>query len=117
MSMGLLLVLGGFFSDSTVPGSQPKTRDEAMRREIRHWQGTWQLEGLEFDGVKAGADEVKGQTLFIGGNGMLRKKDDSILQLGTLQLDPLKKPKTVNAVIREGKHKGNVMLGIYEYDG
>jgi uncharacterized protein (TIGR03067 family) len=92
-------------------------REKASRQELQRLQGTWKFESLEEDGMKVAADELKERTLFVGGNVFLVRRGHTVVQAGGLQVDPSKTPRTVNAMVRLGQHKGEVMLGIYALDG
>jgi uncharacterized protein (TIGR03067 family) len=97
---------------------QPETaRDRAVKRALQQLQGTWKFESLEEDGVKVAADELKKRTIFFGADVFLVRRGHAILQAGGLQVNPSKSPRTVNAMVKAGEHKGKVMLGIYALEG
>ncbi|MCI0463557.1 MAG: TIGR03067 domain-containing protein [Gemmataceae bacterium] len=101
-------------------GLQPQPdspRARAAKKELQHFQGTWQFESLEENGKKAPAADLKERTFFVGANVFMVRRGNTILQAGELQVDPAKTPKTVNALVKLGQHKGEVMLGIYTLDG
>jgi uncharacterized protein (TIGR03067 family) len=94
-----------------------KASAEAVKQELLRLQGGWRIEGLEENGVKASPDEFKGRTIFFGRDTFLLRQGTGLIQIGALKLDPAKKPKTFNAMIVQGKQKGEILLGIYERDG
>jgi uncharacterized protein (TIGR03067 family) len=97
---------------------QPETeRDRAASKELQQLQGTWKFESLEEDGAKVAAADFKDRTLFFGANLFLFRRGTTVVQAGDVRLDPAKSPKTVNAVVRVGQNKGEVMLGIYALEG
>ena len=100
--------------------SQPKeksARDEASRKELQKFQGTWLVESQELDGKTAKTEEFKTRTFFCGADVFVIRKDGELLQLGLQRVDPSKSPKTINATITKGLYQGETMLGIYEIDG
>lgn len=100
--------------------SQPKeksAREEASRKELQKFQGTWSIESQELDGKPAKAEEIKTRTFFCGADVFVVRKGTEMLQLGIQKLDPSKSPKTINATISKGLYQGETMLGIYEIDG
>ena len=96
---------------------KPSPRELAAAQELQKLQGTWVFESLEENGKKMSAGDLKGRTLFIGVDAFIVRNGTSIVQAGNLSLDPGRKPKTVNAIVKQGEHKGDIMLGIYTLDG
>jgi uncharacterized protein (TIGR03067 family) len=115
--MALTKLLGlalGFFLGQPDP---PSPRDQAAFEELARLQGSWQYESLEENGEKKAAADLKGRSILIGADAFLIRRDNKLLQLGQLKLDPTRMPKTVNAIVKQGENKGEIMLGIYELDG
>jgi uncharacterized protein (TIGR03067 family) len=95
---------------------RPSTREEASRKELLHWQGTWRFHSLE--GAKKGpGPDLENRTFFVGGNLFLVREGDKIVQAGTLRVAPGKTPRAVDAEVAKGPFTGNRMLGIYELKG
>ena len=95
----------------------PAPLDPKVQQELQRLQGAWQIEAQEENGEKLSADELKGRTLCFGRETYLLRHHNEVVQIAALKLDPTKKIKTVNALVVQGKQKGEIMLGIYERDG
>src|SRR5262249_29042163 len=92
-------------------------RDKAVKRALQQIQGTWKFESLEEDGVKVAAEEMKKRTIFFGADIFLVRHGHAVIQVGGVQLNPAKAPRSINAMVTKGKDKGKVMLGIYALEG
>ncbi len=92
------------------------TGDDAAKKDLEKFQGTWQLISMERDGKKTPDEEAKKITLTIQGNKFVLRKDAVIISEGTMTLDPTKKPKEVDESITTGPNKGKVFSAIYEID-
>jgi uncharacterized protein (TIGR03067 family) len=116
--MELALTLAGLLL-AQVPAQpkQPSARELAAQQELQRLQGTWVFESLEESGKSVPADQLKGRTLFIGVDAFFIRKDTTMLQAGNISLDPGRKPKTINAIVKQGEQKGDIMLGIYTLEG
>lgn len=115
----LLVALLTFIATSTaVPQPKDKAaREEAGRKELQKFQGTWVVESQELDGKLAKTAEINTRTFFCGADVFVVRKGTELLQLGIHKIDPSKSPKTINATITKGLYQGETMLGIYEIDG
>jgi uncharacterized protein (TIGR03067 family) len=90
---------------------------EAIERDLKKLQGTWQVVLHEIDGkATPPADLVPMKITFTGDKWSLRSESQEV-QGGTHKLDPAKKPAQVDAVVTQGEGKGTTMLGIYEMKG
>jgi uncharacterized protein (TIGR03067 family) len=82
-------------------------------------QGTWNVVAMQRDGRDTPAAYC--QTLvvkFVGDKTTLSSKDGKGLVLEhTFKIDPTQKPRVMDLVIVSGPSKGQVLLGIYEFDG
>lgn len=120
MSVRMLLACCCCAGLNSTAFSQPKdkaARDEAIRRELQKFQGTWTVESQELDGKPAKSIEIASRTFFCGADVFLVRKGTELLQLGVHKIDPSQSPKTINATIAKGLYQGETMLGIYEIDG
>lgn len=88
-----------------------------VEKELKKHQGTWTVESIEAGGKKLPADLFKGMTLTFEGDKYSVKMGAQVIQAATLKLDPSKSPKTMDATVTDGLHKGSVILGIYEING
>src|SRR5262249_61783705 len=73
--------------------------------------------GREEEGKKDKDKVIENQSLFIGANVFLMKKGEKVFQAGTLRLVPSRKPSAIDAAVKDGRFKGNTMLGVYQLEG
>ncbi len=104
----LLLCAGSCFA------VQPS--EEAVKKEIKLFQGKWAcVGGQDHDGKPFAAEMIKHVFMVVEGNKFTIKEKDNVSIEGTFTVDPTKKLKTIDAVLKkpgEGK-----LLGIYQIDG
>ena len=106
-SLGLLTVVVLIAAD---------TRDDAAKKDLKKFQGNWQLISAERDGKKTPDEDAKKITLTIQGDKFVLRKDAVVLSEGTMTLDPTKKLKEIDETITTGPNKGKVFSAIYEID-
>jgi uncharacterized protein (TIGR03067 family) len=101
-------------------GDDPK---EAVRQELKKFEGTWKLESQVRDG-RASAPELlsKVRIIFVADGKYATWLDTKIIQRAELTVDPSKTPHTFAATITEGEVKGKslkglMVYGIYEFTG
>jgi len=110
LALGLLFALIGplSFADDA--------KEEAIKKERKRYEGTWQVISLEVDGNKAGEEDAKKIAVVNGADGKWSIEVDSkVIARGTSKIDPTKKPKAVDLTTTEGDSKGETVLGIYEF--
>jgi uncharacterized protein (TIGR03067 family) len=92
-------------------------REDAVKKELSRFQGTWQaVSAIGLDGKPLAADALKATTIVIEGNKYtLRVKDDRIT--GTFSIDPARKPKTMDGTFTLRDGTSGKFLGLYEIDG
>ena len=88
---------------------------DAAKEELKKFQGTWKIEAQDEDGKTLSAAGLKGRTISFGSSLFLVRKKGSMEQLGKIKIDPAKK--TINANVEKGTHEGDLLPGIYEFDG
>jgi len=89
-------------------------QDDAAKKELKTFQGTWILVSAERDGKKA-ADEKAIKLIITGTKYSLTQESSAVIgHRGTFLLDPAKKPKATDVTVTEGPDKGKTFLGIYE---
>jgi uncharacterized protein (TIGR03067 family) len=116
--LGLLLLSPSLLADDEKQPKKGKApRDEAALQELVKFQGSWTVESMELNGERVPAGDLKGRTMFFGGDVFILRKGTEMLQVGMQKLDPAKSPRTVNATISQGLYQGEAMLGIYEFEG
>jgi uncharacterized protein (TIGR03067 family) len=82
--------------------------------------GEWDLISFEKDGKKVPEEDFKGMKVrFTSSPGTVTvTKGEKTLAEGTVEVDRVKQPKTINVTITsEGAKKGKTSLGIYRVDG
>jgi uncharacterized protein (TIGR03067 family) len=91
------------------------SKDEAIKKDRKQIEGTWQVVALEVDGNKAMDEDAKKLTVVNGSDGTwsLRSAGKETSK-GTSTIDPTKKPKTIDLTWTEGEGSGKQYLGIYE---
>ena len=104
------------FTASGVAGALADANAD-LEKEVRKFQGTWTLESSVTGGQELPGDQLKGFFVIFDGDKHIVKYGDKVFQVGTQTIDPSKSPKTIDVTMTEGPYKGNIMLGIYEFDG
>jgi uncharacterized protein (TIGR03067 family) len=89
--------------------------DEAPKKELEKFTGSWSAVAVAHDGKKVPEEEVKKMTLTVKGEGYTLHVADQAIE-GKHKLDPTKKPKQIDAVRTKGPHAGETIKGIYELD-
>src|ERR1043166_493630 len=88
---------------------------EDAKKDLDKLKGTWVLVAGKRDGKKFTEEQVKKTKLFIQGD-TFRIPESSVAtsEDGTINIDPNKKPKQMNATTGSGSDKGKTWQGIYE---
>jgi uncharacterized protein (TIGR03067 family) len=93
-------------------------KDEAIKKDRKKYEGTWQVVSLEIDGNQTGEADAKKITVINGADGTWAvEAEGNAVFRGTSIIDPTKKPKAVDLTVTEGQDKGKTLLGIYEFSG
>jgi uncharacterized protein (TIGR03067 family) len=101
----------------TTPLAAGDAGDEAIKKERKRYEGTWQVVMLEVAGNKVAEQDAKKITVINEADGKWSiEAAGQVIARGTSVLDPTKKPKTVDLTATEGDNKGKTSLGIYELD-
>jgi uncharacterized protein (TIGR03067 family) len=98
----------------SIAGSVPAGGDKAAKKELKKLEGTWVLVSGEKNGKELPEEILKNSKLVIAGNKHIVNIGDERF-VGTHELDPSEKPKTIDAV--DGPDKIKKMFGIYEVKG
>ena len=107
-----LLCLGGLVGFTA---AADKDKEEAIKQERTRYKGTWRVILLQVDGELADEKEAKKIIVVNAPDGRWTVvADGEKIGTGTSQIDPTKKPKTIDFTPTEGVEKGKVLLGIYE---
>jgi uncharacterized protein (TIGR03067 family) len=110
----ILIVLAvGLLAVSAAPGQDDA---EKLRKAL---EGSWDIVAVEFDGQKVPDAAVKDNPvrLVFKGNKYTEKKGGEAFEDGTYQIDPSKKPATLDFTILSGPDKGKTQLAIIELKG
>ena len=91
-------------------------KDEAIQKDRKKYEGTWQVVSLETDGNKADEEDAKKITVVNEADGKWAiEVEGNIIARGTSKIDPTTKPKAVDLTVMEGENSGQTALGIYEF--
>ncbi len=91
-------------------------KDDAAKKEYEKFTGTWRIVSFEMEGTKADAEELKDSRLVLKGDKFTMSLGPMSYG-GTYQVDPTKKPRTMDVTFTDGPDKGKTLLAIYELDG
>jgi uncharacterized protein (TIGR03067 family) len=92
--------------------------DDPAKKDLKKFEGIWQVTSLEINGNKADESDVKKMKVINKPDGVMAIEiDGNFSEHGQLKIYPTQKPKTVDLTVTEGTSKGKTMLGIYEFDG
>jgi uncharacterized protein (TIGR03067 family) len=93
-------------------------KDDAVKKERKRFEGTWQVESIELNGMPFSEDQAKAFKVINEADGKWAiEQGGKVVSRGTSVVDPTQKPKTVDLEQTEGDGKGQTLLGIYEFDG
>jgi uncharacterized protein (TIGR03067 family) len=108
LGVGLLAVGGPLLAGDDA-------KDEAIKKDRKKYEGTWQVISLEVDGNQAAEEDAKKITVINEADGKWAiEVDGKVVARGTSEIDPTAKPKTVDLTATEGEHTGRTLLGLYE---
>jgi uncharacterized protein (TIGR03067 family) len=93
-------------------GKEKETKEEAAVKEL---QGRWKVAGLEAEGKKAGADDVKGMSWTFDGKKITGKDAHGTTKM-SFTLRPDKDPKEIDLLGLDGEGKGKTAEGIYKLE-
>jgi uncharacterized protein (TIGR03067 family) len=91
-------------------------KDEAIQKDRKRYEGTWQVVSLEVDGNKSPEEDARKITVVNEADGKWAiQVEGKVVARGTSEIDPTKKPKAVDLTVTEGENSGKTTLGIYEF--
>jgi uncharacterized protein (TIGR03067 family) len=91
-------------------------RDEAIKKDRKKYEGTWQVVSLEVDGKQTPEEDARKITVVNEADGKWAiEVGGKVVARGTSEIDPTKKPKAVDLTVTEGENSGRTTLGIYEF--
>jgi|SRR5260370_27176617 uncharacterized protein (TIGR03067 family) len=115
---GVLLLAGFLLPAGAALVMADDKKDDAVKEELKKFEGTWKLVSSEHDGEKAPDDAIKTAKAMAKGGQVTLSVDGKTVMEADFTIDPTKKPKTIDATVTTaGPDKGKKTLGIYEIDG
>jgi uncharacterized protein (TIGR03067 family) len=91
--------------------------DDPIAKERKIYQGTWQVVAFEFDGRVVPENDAKKLTFINRADGFWAAlSEGKEISSGQSDIDPTKKPKTIDFMPTLGVFSGNEYVGIYELD-
>ena len=107
--VGLLFVGGPLLAGG-------EAKDEAVKKDRKRYEGTWQVVSLEVDGKKVPEEDAKKITVINEADGRWAiEVEGKVAARGTSEIEPAKKPKAVDWMVTEGESSGKTALGIYRF--
>ena len=112
----IVVVIGSWIAmASSLAAADDTEKQEAVKKELKRFEGNWVMVSAERNGVEAPKDFVNKVRMTIKGDKFTFKEGESTIE-GTIVLDPSKKPRAYDAsATQNGKKMSTV--GIYEFDG
>jgi uncharacterized protein (TIGR03067 family) len=90
-------------------------QDKAVKKDRKLYEGTWRVVALTTDGKEWAEEDAKKITVINGADGSWTiEMDGKEIAKGTNEIDPTKKPKTIDIKMADGENAGKTALGIYE---
>src|SRR5262245_12572063 len=91
--------------------------DDPVAKERKTYQGTWRVVAFVFDGKEAAENDARKLTFINKADGSwVARADGKEISSGQSDIDPTKKPKTIDFMPTLGVFSGNGYVGIYELD-
>jgi len=114
-SMPLIMILGSMLFGLSILSAAEDEKQEAIKKDRKKYEGTWRVVSLEINGVKAADEDAKKLTVVNKADGVwILQRDGEKITEGTSEIDPTRKPKTIDFMTTEGDNKGQIVLGIYD---
>jgi len=112
----IVVVIGSWIAmASSLAAADDTEKQEAVKKELKKFEGIWVMVSDERNGVEAPKEFVNKVRMTIKGDKFTFKQGDSTIE-GTIVLDPSKKPRAYDASATENGTKIST-VGIYEFDG
>ncbi len=88
--------------------------DDDAKQEIAKFQGTWKFVSMGVEGNRKPVEQLFKYTVVVEGDRWTVSEADRIVARFTINLDPVKTPKTIDLVDTEKK---SLIRGIYRFEG
>jgi len=112
-----IAVLGLLVAVSNLVPAGEDSKDEALKKDRKLYEGKWRVVSLEINGNKGGDEDSRKITIVNGPDDTwVLRLEDRILAKGTHTLDPTKRPKEIDVLPSEGELPLEVHPGIYEIE-
>jgi uncharacterized protein (TIGR03067 family) len=114
-SILVILTMGSLLTGIVVLAAADDEKQTAIKKDRKKYEGTWRVVSLEINGNKSSEEDAKKITVVNKEDGTwILEVDGKKITEGTSEIDPSKKPKTIDFMETEGDNKGRIVLGIYE---
>ena len=110
--LALALLLGG----GVLADEKDGDKGEAVKKEWKSLNGTWEAVRAVVDGKKMPAPKEKATVTVKDGKYTVRV-GEKVASEGTAKIDPTTTPKSIDGTPATGESKGKTFLGIYEVKG
>jgi uncharacterized protein (TIGR03067 family) len=92
-------------------------RDEAVKKEIKQFQGSWKAVSIRnVDGKQAPDDQIQNTRLIVEGNKFTLTSGEATIK-GTFTINPSATPRTIDVSLTSMEGKEIKFLGIYQVQG
>jgi uncharacterized protein (TIGR03067 family) len=91
--------------------------DDAVKKELKKFQGTWKVVRMQVDGVKIPVEAFDKTTVVVEGDKFSFRDKGRVYEEIEVVLDVAKKPREIDLHFVTGLKKGVTEKGLYELDG
>jgi uncharacterized protein (TIGR03067 family) len=113
-SVGSVLVFMAIGLTAAASVDDPK--DEAIKKEVEKFEGTWVLVYFKFGEVDAKEENLKDLGIIFKRDKMSYLRKGKEVEKRTVKVDPSKKPAEIDLIREEGPLKGRAFKGIYSFE-
>ncbi|HEY2157551.1 MAG TPA: TIGR03067 domain-containing protein [Isosphaeraceae bacterium] len=106
--------IGLVASDCLVARGADDPKADAVKAELKRFEGTWKFVSMEFEGKAVPEASFKDARMTCEGDRFTTKSEQP--SKGTFAVDPTVKPKTIDISVEANGQKFKI-LGIYELEG
>ena len=90
---------------------------DAIKKDRAALQGTWKVVASEDNGEKVPAEDIKSLFLIFKGDAIYIREGGKAEERFAFLLDPTRKPKEIDLILRVGAKKGHADRAIYQLEG
>jgi len=111
------LAMGITISSAALIRADDEAKEKAIKKDRKLYEGIWRIVSMTVDGKEVAEDDAKKITVVNAADGgWTILVDGKEVSKGTSEIDPSKKPKTIDVKTTEGGGAGQTSLGIYEVE-